>query len=100
MTETKSSAQWTRREFGRAVMAAGAVAAVPRWLEGEQTPSAAVSVTGADSLRAHAEARGLMYGTAVVPQLLDVDGLAAGRRRTDTRCWSRSRRISWSRKTR
>ena len=34
---------------------------------------AALSSNGADSLRAHAEARGLMYGTAVVSQLLDVD---------------------------
>jgi endo-1,4-beta-xylanase len=33
---------------------------------------------GPDSLRAHAQAHGLLYGAAVVPQLLDVDGLAAG----------------------
>jgi endo-1,4-beta-xylanase len=30
-------------------------------------------------LRAHAAARGLLYGAAVIPALLDVDGIAAGR---------------------
>ncbi len=78
MTESKSSAQWTRRQFGKAALAMGAAAAIPKWLEGEQTSGAAASVTGANSLRAHAEARGLMYGTAVIPDLLDVDGVAAG----------------------
>jgi endo-1,4-beta-xylanase len=75
----KSGAQWTRREFGRAVLAVGAAAATPEWLIGEQAGGGAVNVTGPDSLRAHAAARGLLYGTAVVPQLLDVDGLAAGK---------------------
>ncbi len=76
MTKTRGTARWTRREFGRAVIAAGAVTAAPRWLNAEQVQTG--GVTGADSLRAHAEARGLMYGAAVVPQLLDVDGVAAG----------------------
>jgi endo-1,4-beta-xylanase len=75
--------QWTRREFGRTVVAAGAMAVIPRWLRAAtaaepDSPAAGQGVTGSGSLRAHAEARGLMYGTAVVPQLLDVDGLAAG----------------------
>jgi endo-1,4-beta-xylanase len=56
----------------------GAAAAMPRWLRGEQSASAVPDVMGADSLRAHADARGLLIGAAVVPQLLDVDGLAAG----------------------
>jgi len=73
----KGNAQWTRRAFGRAVMAAGVMAEIPRWLMAEQ--ATAVNVTGPDSLQSHAAARGLMYGTAVVPQLLDVDGLAAGK---------------------
>jgi endo-1,4-beta-xylanase len=80
----KCNVRWTRREFGRAVMAAGAMAAIPRWLgaeeaaAGQDLPAAEQGVTGSSSLRAHAEAPGLMYGTAVVPQLLDVDGFAAG----------------------
>jgi len=78
MTEMKS-VRWTRREFGRAMLAMGTGAGIPRWLRAAQTATGAgANVTGSDSLRAHAAARGLMYGTAVVPQLLDVDGLAAG----------------------
>jgi endo-1,4-beta-xylanase len=38
-----------------------------------------VNSTGTASLRAHAAARGLLYGTAVAPQLLDIDGFAAGK---------------------
>jgi endo-1,4-beta-xylanase len=68
--------EWTRREFGKAVVMAGAAAAMPRWVRADQAETEDVS--GANSLRAHAEARGLMYGAAVVPQLLDVDGLASG----------------------
>jgi endo-1,4-beta-xylanase len=34
---------------------------------------------GAESLRAHAQARGLLYGAAVATDLLDVDGAAAGK---------------------
>jgi len=77
MTE-QSSELWTRREFGRGVLALGAAGAIPERLIGEQSGGATMNVTGQDSLRAHATARGLMYGTAVVPQLLDVEGLAAG----------------------
>jgi endo-1,4-beta-xylanase len=78
MTE-KSITQWTRREFGRATVAVGAATAIPGWLKCEEMEGGAeANDSGADSLRAHAAARGLMYGAAVVPQLLDVDGLAAG----------------------
>jgi endo-1,4-beta-xylanase len=34
---------------------------------------------GPESLRAHAQARGLLYGAAVVTELLDVDGASAGK---------------------
>ena len=69
---------WSRREFARlGVMAAG-LAAMPEWLHADQNASGSADVTGANSLRTHAEARGWMYGTAVVPDLLDVNGLAAG----------------------
>jgi endo-1,4-beta-xylanase len=69
--------KWTRREFGRVALVTSAAMMAPHWMRGQQD-SGALEVTGANSLRSHAEARGLMYGTAVVPQLLDVDGLAAG----------------------
>jgi len=41
-------------------------------------PGRAASLSGAESLRAHAAARGLLYGAAVDPALLDVEGVAAG----------------------
>jgi endo-1,4-beta-xylanase len=72
----KEEKQLTRREFGKAVALASVAAAVPRWLRADQAETQ--DVLGENSLRAHAEARGLMYGAAVVPQLLDVDGLASG----------------------
>ena len=40
--------------------------------------ASAQDVTGANSLGAHAAARGLLYGAAVDPELLDVEGIAAG----------------------
>jgi endo-1,4-beta-xylanase len=40
---------------------------------------ATIDAIGAGSLRAHSAARGLLYGTAVVPQLLELDGFAAGK---------------------
>jgi endo-1,4-beta-xylanase len=40
--------------------------------------STRLGVSGSDSLRAHATARGLLYGAAVNPALLDVDGVVAG----------------------
>jgi endo-1,4-beta-xylanase len=81
--------QWTRRQFSRAALAAGA-AALPAWRKAdaiwprnkkdkraaEQAPPAP-KISGPDSLRAHAAARGLLYGAAVNPALLDVDGMAA-----------------------
>jgi endo-1,4-beta-xylanase len=70
----------TRRQFGRATLALGAAAALPGWLLAQEknAPAALENVTGPNSLRAHAAARGLLYGTAVDPELLDVDGVAAG----------------------
>ncbi len=66
---------WTRRQFGRAALAAGVAAGLSRWARAAQP---GMAITGSDSIRAHAEAHGLLYGAAVVPSLLDVDGLAAG----------------------
>ncbi len=79
MAET-GNPEMTRRQFGRAALALGTAAALPGWLRAQQNaaPAASVSVSGPDSLRAHAAARGLLYGTAVNPALLDVDGVAAG----------------------
>lgn len=75
----ESSSMWSRREFGKLGIMAAASAAMAGWLRGEESQGEAVpDVMRAHSLRVHAEARGLFYGAAVVPQLLDVDGLAAG----------------------
>jgi len=71
--------RWTRRQLGRFALTAGAAAAVPEWARAAQIDgSSRQGVNGPDSLRAHASARGLMYGMAVNPALLDVDGVAAG----------------------
>src|SRR5271170_7516699 len=57
----------TRREFLKcAVVAAGALPAAHSFAQGTKS-----DVSGAKSLRAHAEARGLLVGCAVVPGKLD-----------------------------
>ena len=72
----------TRRQFGRTAFSLGGTALLPRWMRaspGEDQPATPkILVGGANSLRAHAEARGLLYGVAVDPALLDVEGLSAG----------------------
>jgi endo-1,4-beta-xylanase len=62
----------------KASLVAGAAAAIPRWARALDTRGLQGSVTGSDSLRAHAQARGLLFGCAVNPALLDMDGMAAG----------------------
>ena len=52
---------------------------MPRWASAFDKTGIRVNVTGADSLRSHAEARGLLFGCAVDPALLDMDGMAAGK---------------------
>jgi len=70
---------WTRRNFLKASTIASAAAAIPAWLNAAQlSPFSQVNFSGPDSLRAHALSRGLFYGTAVNPSLLDVDGMTAG----------------------
>lgn len=79
----------SRRRFGRAAlgMAAGALglsaAGVKGWRAWRRSQLYATAtradVTGANSLAAHAAARGLVYGAAVAPRRLDVDGVAQGR---------------------
>src|ERR1700728_5474015 len=66
----------TRRGFLRTASAAAAVAV--GLLPADLYAAAPIGDSGPDSLRAHAAAHGLLYGAAVVPQLLDVDGVAAG----------------------
>ncbi|MFZ0395618.1 MAG: endo-1,4-beta-xylanase [Terracidiphilus sp.] len=51
---------------------------MPRWAPAFDTTGIHVNVSGADSLRFHAQARGLLFGCAVNPMLLDMDGMAAG----------------------
>ena len=67
---------WTRRQFAKAALATGVVTAAPSWLEAAQALDAKVGLSGPDSLRSHAALRGMMYGAAVVPELLDVEGMA------------------------
>jgi endo-1,4-beta-xylanase len=70
---------WTRRQFGRTALVASAAAGLsPLWTRWARAMQPGMTVTGSDFLRAHAEAHGLLYGAAVMPQLLDVDGFAAG----------------------
>ena len=69
----------TRRQCGRNVLLAAVGAAVPAWIEAARSDGDEVQgVNGPDSLRAHAGVRGLRYGAAVIPVLLDVEGVAAG----------------------
>lgn len=87
MTNTGKS-QLTRRQFGWAALGVGAAGALglgwaaveePRWRRKRQYDAAVQpGVTGANSLEAHAAARGLLYGAAVDPGLLDVEGVAKG----------------------
>ena len=69
--------RWTRRQVVKASLAAGAASAMPGWLSAAQEEASPL-VAGRDSLRAHAAAHGLLYGTAVNPALLDVEGMAVG----------------------
>jgi endo-1,4-beta-xylanase len=71
----------TRRNFLRTASAAGAAAAglLPACLHALQAAAAPADDAGANSLRAHGTAHGLLVGSAVVPSLLDVDGFAAGK---------------------
>jgi endo-1,4-beta-xylanase len=70
----------TRRQVSKAALGMAAVAGLSKWLRAAQnaTNQGSANVVGPDSLRAHAAAHGLLYGAAVVPELLDVDGFASG----------------------
>lgn len=71
---------WTRRRFTRTFSAVLAVCGRASMAQIAGTPASAPATTiaGPGSLRAHAAARGLFFGCAVDPSLLDVDGLGAG----------------------
>src|SRR5580698_4306211 len=79
MSQTITS-QVTRRNFCRAAAAIGSLGAVPGGLLAlaEAQPTV-IGSDGPDSLRSHAAAHGLLFGAAVNPALLDVDGAEAGR---------------------
>lgn len=71
--------RWTRRKLLHSGVLAGAVAAAPHALRAADLSSSyRLSVAGADALRARALAHGLMYGAAVAPELLDLNGLSNG----------------------
>ena len=61
----------TRREFLK-LMAAGTAASATQhvWAQPSVQPAAVPDVAGANSLRAHADARGVLVGCAVVPERL------------------------------
>jgi len=65
--------QSSRRQFGKAILAAGGASVFSHlgFAQEEQW-------TGSNSLRAHAAAHGLMYGAAARPEFMDVEGFAAG----------------------
>jgi len=77
----------SRREFARGAASFGLAIGLPGNLKllSKERKSAAVApaksnianINGAESLRAHAEAVGLYFGFAVVPELLDLDGVRA-----------------------
>jgi endo-1,4-beta-xylanase len=81
--------RWTRRRLGRVAVSVGASAfvssglpVVAAWARDKKpkspsTPTAEAHVSGPDSLRAHAAARGLLFGAAVNPALLDLEGMSA-----------------------
>lgn len=87
MTNTGKS-KFTRRQFGWAALGVGAAGALglgwaaveePRRRRNRQYQAAVQpGVTGANSLQAHAAAKGLLYGAAADPGLLDVEGVAKG----------------------
>jgi endo-1,4-beta-xylanase len=74
MTKPFGKSRWSRRDLLKGSLAATAAAALPGWAKAQAVPEA----SGLNSLREHAQARGLLYGAAVVPQLLDMDGMASG----------------------
>jgi endo-1,4-beta-xylanase len=79
MSQTVKS-QVTRRQFCRAAAAIGSLGVVPGGLLAlAEVQPAVIGTTGPDSLRSHAAARGLLFGAAVNPALLDVDGADAGK---------------------
>lgn len=69
----------SRRQLAKSALTAAAIAALPNWLRAAPNfaPSP-MTYFGPDTLRSHAASRGIFYGAAVVPELLDVDGFASG----------------------
>jgi endo-1,4-beta-xylanase len=74
MTNPFGKSRWSRRDLLKGSLAAAAAAALPDW----SIAQAPYNPTVVNSLREHAQARGLLYGAAVVPQLLDIDGVIGG----------------------
>jgi endo-1,4-beta-xylanase len=69
---------WTRRDLICGSLAAAAATAIPGWARAFDSKDFHIDVTGPASLRAHAQARGLLFGMAVDQTHLDLDGFAAG----------------------
>ena len=69
----------SRRGFLRAAAVLGISATVSRRMMAFAQASSPAGWSGPDSLRAHADAHGLLFGAAVNPAILDIDGLVAGK---------------------
>jgi endo-1,4-beta-xylanase len=79
---TRRQFAWNALGYGATATLAGELTVLARraWAR-RRDQSAAASrpdISGANSLESHAAARGLLYGAAVDPNLLDVKGIAAG----------------------
>jgi len=80
LTEADNQSNRSRRQFLRTASAVGFSAALSGRMRALNGPGPApMPWSGPDSLRAHATARGLLFGAAVNPAILDVDGIAAGK---------------------
>ena len=80
---TEFNRRWSRRGFLKAGLAAATVAATSRQARAQMNQAQInqtrnVRTTGPDSLRAHARQRGLLFGAAVIPASLDIEGMASG----------------------
>ena len=79
---TRRQFGWNALGFGTTALLGAEVATLTRRARAQSQQQYAhatqVSITGANALQAHASAHGLLYGAAIDPELLDLDGIAAG----------------------
>ncbi len=80
---TRRQLAWNAFGCGAMAILAGEAATLAHraWAHGRLSDANAAqpAITGVNSLQAHATPHGLLYGAAVNPRLIDLDGLASGR---------------------